>query len=143
MRGLPLRCRDNMFGNANDTCGAADAEPSRPVDVGWCSISSPGTQLTQAVGFCGRPRSGSKTSRRSSISVTAPLLRPIFSGVNFAGVFAVPCVPFCRNNGWAIAAFRSNVRRPARRSPRSGGLRISGVRVDGNDLFAMVSVSAR
>jgi pyruvate dehydrogenase E1 component alpha subunit len=63
------------------------------------------------------------------------------NGLNFAGVFKAPVVLFCRNNGWAISV-------PTERQTASAGFAekgvaygIPGVRVDGNDIFAVVKVT--
>jgi pyruvate dehydrogenase E1 component alpha subunit len=57
--------------------------------------------------------------------------------MNFAGVFRVPCVFFCQNNGWAISL-------PATRQTASDTIAqkaiaygFPGLQVDGNDLFAV------
>jgi 2-oxoisovalerate dehydrogenase E1 component alpha subunit len=61
--------------------------------------------------------------------------------MNFAGVYKAPCVLFCRNNGWAISV-------PTERQTASAGFAIKGeaygipgVKVDGNDLFAVIKVT--
>ena len=64
------------------------------------------------------------------------------SGMNFAGVLKVPCVLFCRNNGWAISV-PSSAKRPPRPSGKAAAYGIPRVRVDGNDLFAVVSVTRK
>jgi 2-oxoisovalerate dehydrogenase E1 component alpha subunit len=63
--------------------------------------------------------------------------------MNFAGVFKIPTVFFCRNNGWAISV--PTERQTASRTLAEKGVAygIPGVRVDGNDLFAVVSVVKR
>jgi pyruvate dehydrogenase E1 component alpha subunit len=65
------------------------------------------------------------------------------SGMNFAGVFKVPVIFFCRNNGWAISV--PIERQTASRTFAEKGIAygVPGVRVDGNDMFAVVSVTRR
>jgi len=60
--------------------------------------------------------------------------------MNFAGVFKAPAVLFCRNNGWAISV--PTERQTASETFAQKGIAygVPGVRVDGNDLFAVVSV---
>jgi pyruvate dehydrogenase E1 component alpha subunit len=59
------------------------------------------------------------------------------AGMNFAGVWKVPCVFFCQNNQWAITV-------PFEKQTASGSIAIKamaygfeGVRVDGNDVLAV------
>ena len=66
------------------------------------------------------------------------------SGLNFAGVFKVPIVFLCRNNGWAISVPTRAADGDARPSREKGvAYGVPGVRVDGNDLLAVVSRDAR
>lgn len=62
------------------------------------------------------------------------------TGLNFAGVTRAPVVAVCRNNGWATSL-------PASKQTASGGFAIKavayglrGVRVDGSDVVAVLSV---
>ncbi|MBM4362974.1 MAG: thiamine pyrophosphate-dependent dehydrogenase E1 component subunit alpha [Deltaproteobacteria bacterium] len=142
LRGLDFqRFIDNMFGNANDTVKGRqmpDHYTSRATR--WVSISSPvGTQITQAVGFAW----AAKLRREDLASLVffgdgATSSSDFHSGMNFAGVFKVPVVFLCRNNGWAISV-------PAERQTASESFAVKGraygvpsVRVDGNDVFAVV-----
>jgi 2-oxoisovalerate dehydrogenase E1 component alpha subunit len=142
LRGLPFqRFIDNMFGNANDTVKGRqmpDHYTSRATH--WLSISSPvGTQITQAVGFAW----AGKLRKDEFVSLVyfgdgATSSTDFHSGMNFAGVFKAPCVFFCRNNGWAISV-------PTERQTASETFAVKGVaygvpsvRVDGNDIFAVV-----
>jgi pyruvate dehydrogenase E1 component alpha subunit len=61
-------------------------------------------------------------------------------GLNFAGVFRAPAVFVCQNNGYAISV-------PLQRQTASAGIAVKaeaygvpGVRVDGNDVFAVHAV---
>lgn len=145
LRGLPLqRFIDNMFGNANDpvkgrqmpdhyTCKAAQ----------FGSVSSPiGTQITQAVGFAW----AAKIQKRDLVALTyfgegATSSNEFHNGLNFAGVFKAPTVFLCRNNGWAISV--PTERQTASRTFAEKGVAygVPGVRVDGNDLFAVIAVT--
>jgi 2-oxoisovalerate dehydrogenase E1 component alpha subunit len=145
LRGMPLqRYLDNMFGNANDPAkGRQMSDHYCDKKAHFTSISSPiGTQITQAVGF------GWAAKLRKEDLVTlayfgdgATSSSEFHNGMNFAGVFKAPCVLFCRNNGWAISV-------PTERQTASHGFAdkgiaygIPGVRVDGNDLFAIIHVT--
>jgi pyruvate dehydrogenase E1 component alpha subunit len=145
MRGLPLqKFIDNMFGNANDTVqGRQMPNHTTCRDVGWCSISSPvGTQITQAVGFAWAARIR-KENKASLVYFGdgATSSSDFHSGVNFAGVFKAPCVLLCRNNGWAISVPVERQTATETFAEKAAAYGIPGVRVDGNDLFAMVRVT--
>jgi pyruvate dehydrogenase E1 component alpha subunit len=141
-RGLPFqRFIDNMFGNANDTVkGRQMPDHYTHRASHWISISSPvGTQITQAVGFAW---AGKLKKDEFSVLVYfgdgATSSTDFHSGMNFAGVFKAPVVFFCRNNGWAISV-------PTERQTASETFAVKGVaygvpsvRVDGNDVFAVV-----
>jgi 2-oxoisovalerate dehydrogenase E1 component alpha subunit len=145
LRGYPLqRYLDNMFGNAGDL-----AKGRQMPDHYGCkaakiaSISSPvGTQITQGVGFAWAAR----LKREELVTLVyfgdgATSSADFHNGLNFAGVFRTPSVLLCRNNGWAISV-------PTERQTASEGFAVKGeaygipgVRVDGNDLFAMIKVT--
>ena len=132
---------DNMFGNANDTVkGRQMPDHYTCRRSHWLSISSPvGTQITQAVGFAW----AGKLKKEDLATLVyfgdgATSSSDFHSGMNFAGVFKIPCVFFCRNNGWAISV-------PAERQTASETFAVKGIgygvpalRVDGNDVFAVV-----
>jgi 2-oxoisovalerate dehydrogenase E1 component alpha subunit len=144
MRGFPLqKFVDNMFGNANDTVlGRQMPDHYTCREVGWCSISSPvGTQITQAVGFSwGAKIDGKDVASLVYFGDGATSSTDFHSGMNFAGVFKVPVVFFCRNNGWAISVPVERQTATRTFAEKAAAYGIPGVRVDGNDLFAVVSV---
>ncbi|HYP89580.1 MAG TPA: thiamine pyrophosphate-dependent dehydrogenase E1 component subunit alpha [Polyangiaceae bacterium] len=143
MRGLPLqKFVDNMFGNANDTVrGRQMPNHTTCREVGWCSVSSPvGTQITQAVGFAW----AAKIRKENAQALVyfgdgATSSSDFHSGMNFAGVFKVPCVLLCRNNGWAISVPVERQTATETFAEKAAAYGVRGVRVDGNDLFAVVS----
>lgn len=59
---------------------------------------------------------------------------------NFAGVFGVPLVLFCQNNGWAISTPRSKQTAAETIAQKADGYGFPGVQVDGNDVFAVYNV---
>jgi pyruvate dehydrogenase E1 component alpha subunit len=144
LRGLTLqRFIDNMFGNANDTVkGRQMPDHYTSREHHWVSISSPvGTQITQAVGFAW----AAKLKKDDLATLVyfgdgATSSSDFHAGMNFAGVFKVPTVLFCRNNGWAISV--PSDRQTASRDFATKGIAygIPAVRVDGNDALAVVSV---
>lgn len=58
-------------------------------------------------------------------------------GLNFASVFNVPVVFFNQNNGFAISVPMARQMKPKTVAQKSLGYDIEGVRVDGNDVFAV------
>jgi pyruvate dehydrogenase E1 component alpha subunit len=147
MRGLELQVFvHNMFGNAKDTVrGRQMPDHYTCRRVGWGSISSPvGTQITQAVGFAW----GAKIQKQDIATLAyfgdgATSSSDFHSGMNFAGVFKIPTIFFCRNNGWAISVPTERQTASRTFSEKASAYGIAGVRVDGNDLFAVVSVVQR
>lgn len=106
------------------------------------SISSPvGTQIPQAVGMA----MGAKITKKDDVSLVyfgegATSTGQFHVAMNFAGVFKAPCILFCRNNGWAIST-------PGNKQTASKSIAIKalaygmpGIRVDGNDLLAIIAV---
>lgn len=145
LRGMPLqRYVDNMFGNANDPVKGRQM----PDHISWRkgkfgSVSSPiGTQITQATGFAW----AAKLRREDSASLVyfgdgATSSNEFHNGLNFAGVFKVPIVFLCRNNGWAISVPTERQTASQTFAQKAIAYGMPGVRVDGNDLFAMVKVT--
>jgi 2-oxoisovalerate dehydrogenase E1 component alpha subunit len=144
-RGMPLqRYVDNMFGNQNDPA------KGRQMPDHYCfrearfgSVSSPiGTQITQAVGFAWAAR----MKKDPLIAMTyfgegATSSNEFHNGMNFAGVFKAPVIFVCRNNGWAISVPVERQTASATFAEKGIAYGIPGVRVDGNDIFAVVKVT--
>jgi 2-oxoisovalerate dehydrogenase E1 component alpha subunit len=145
LRGLPLqRYLDGMFGNAHDLSKGRQ----EPDHVGFkaghiASASSPsGTQITQAVGFAWAAK-----IKRDELAVLAffgdgaTSSNEFHNGLNFAGVFKAPVVLLCRNNGWAQSAPTERQTGSATFAEKGIAYGIPSVRVDGNDLLAVVKVT--
>jgi len=113
----------------------------RPYQCG--SVSSPiGTQITQAVGFAW----ASKHKREDAVTLVyfgdgATSSNEFHNGLNFAGVFKAPVVFLCRNNGWAISVPTERQTASATFAEKGVAYGIPGVRVDGNDIFAVIKVT--
>ena len=58
-------------------------------------------------------------------------------GLNFAGVFDAPVVFLCENNGWAISTPRERQTASGTIAGKATAYGFEGVRVDGNDAFAV------
>ena len=58
-------------------------------------------------------------------------------GLNFAGVFGAPVVFFCENNGWAISLPEERQTASDSIAAKAAAYGFEGIRVDGNDPFAV------
>jgi pyruvate dehydrogenase E1 component alpha subunit len=147
MRGLPFqKLVDNMFGNANDTVKGRQMPCHYTCrQVGWASISSPvGTQITHAVGFAwGAKIAGKDVAALVYFGDGATSSIDFHSGMNFAGVFKVPVIFLCRNNGWAISVPVERQSATHTFAEKAIAYGMPGVRVDGNDVFAVIAVTRR
>ncbi len=140
----PVEMMHNMYGNARDTSKGRQM----PVHfsfldpIHFYSISSPiGTHLPHAVGaaYAMKVRGEDKVALVSFGDGGTSSLG-FHSGMNFAGVWKVPVVFLCQNNGWAISC-------PSEAQTASDGYAVKamaygmpGVTVDGNDLLAVRQV---
>ena len=145
LRGMPLqRYVDNMFGNAADNAkGRQMPDHITARDARFGSVSSPiGTQITQAVGFAW----AAKLRHDDLVTLVyfgegSTSSNEFHNGMNFAGVFAVPAVLLCRNNGWAISVPSEQQTAVASFAQKGIAYGVRSVRCDGNDLFAVVSTT--
>jgi len=131
---------DNMFGNAGDPV------LGRQMPVHWSareqsivSISSPvGTQIPQAVGVAYASKFlGHRTVALAFFGDGTSSEGDFHVGANFAGVWKVPAILFIRNNRFAISTPYHVTTAVEHLVSRAHGYGITGVRVDGNDLFAV------
>jgi len=147
MRGLPFqKLVDNMFGNANDTVRGRQMPCHYTCrQAGWASISSPvGTQITHAVGYAwGAKIAGKDVAALVYFGDGATSSIDFHSGMNFAGVFKVPVVFLCRNNGWAISVPVERQTATHTFAEKAVAYGMPGVRVDGNDLFAVIAATRK
>ncbi len=145
LRGTPLSLYlNNMFGNAEDPARGRqmpDHFTDRPRR--WGSVSSPvGTQIVQAAGFAWAAKlSGDDAVTLVFFGDGATSEGDFHVGLNFAGVFRVPCLFVCRNNGWAISVPRKRQTASETFAEKAVAYGIPGVRVDGNDLLAVIAVT--
>ncbi len=145
LRGMPLqRYVDNMLGNANDPARGR----RRPDSYGWKAghvnpvSAASGAQITQAVGFAWAAK-----IKRDALAVLsyfgdgATSSNEFHNGLNFAGVFKAPVVFLCRNNGWATSTPTERQTGSATFAEKGIAYGIPSVRVDGNDLLAVIKVT--
>lgn len=145
LRGMPLqRYMDNMFGNANDpVLGRQMPDHYTCRDAQFGSVSSPiGTQITQAVGFAW----AAKIQKKDLAALVyfgegATSSNEFHNGLNFAGVFKTPTVFLCRNNGWAISVPTERQTASQTFAEKGVAYGVPSLRVDGNDLFAVIAVT--
>ncbi len=145
LRGMPFQSYiDNMFGNAKDPVkGRQMPDHYSCKSANFGSVSSPiGTQMTQAMGYAW----AAKLQKRDVVCLTyfgegSTSSNEFHNGLNFAGVFAAPVVFFCRNNGWAISVPAERQTRSRTFAEKGVAYGVPGVRVDGNDIFAVIAVT--
>ena len=144
-RGFPLfKLFCQLFGNSEDAIkGRQMPNHYSAKDLRFGSISSPvGTQIPQAVGMA----MAAKISGKGDIVLVffgdgATSEGDFHVGANFAGVFESPCVFVCRNNQWAISVPLSAQTASESIAIKAQAYGFAGVRVDGNDVLAMVSAT--
>lgn len=109
------------------------------------TVSSPlGTQLTQAVGAAYKFKldAASHPEKEHIISIAyfgdgAASCIDFHSACNFASTLRVPMIFFCRNNGYAISTPVKDQYAGDGIISRAPGYGMAGIRVDGNDIFAV------
>jgi 2-oxoisovalerate dehydrogenase E1 component alpha subunit len=107
------------------------------------SISSPiATQIIQATGTA----MAMKIRKDPRVVMTwfgdgATSANDFHTGLNFAGVFASPCVFVCENNGWAISVPLEGQTASASIAVKAEAYGMPGVRVDGNDVLAVYAAA--
>jgi 2-oxoisovalerate dehydrogenase E1 component alpha subunit len=144
-RGMPLDSYvSHMFGTERDPIKGRQMPDHYGAKVArFTSISSPvGTQITQAAGFAWAARIKKEdVATLVYFGEGATSSGEFHNGVNFAGVFRAPVVLFCRNNGWAVTVPAERQTASASFAAKGVAYGVPGVRVDGNDLFAVMKVT--
>ena len=143
-RGYSIRDYTNqLFGNAADPIKGRQMPVHHSFKAGnVVSISSPvGTQIPQAVGAAWAAR----ISKKDDIALTyfgegTSSTGDFHVGMNFAGVFKAPCIFLCRNNKWAISTPSTTQTAARSFAAKAVAYGMPGVRVDGNDLLAVLAV---
>ncbi len=144
-RGFTIQeCCDQIIGNANGSCKGKQM----PIHYGskklnFVTISSPlATQLPQAVGSA----YAFKRKQNELITIVyfgdgAASEGDSHTAMNFASVFDVPVIFFCRNNGYAISTPVKEQYRGDGVASRGPGYGMVTIRVDGNDIFAVYNAT--
>jgi pyruvate dehydrogenase E1 component alpha subunit len=144
VRGFPLRSFiAQVFGNSGDVQRGRQMpshQSGRAVNqVSWSSCIGP--QLPQAVGAAWAMRA----RKKSAIAVAfcgdgATSQADFHAAMNFAGVWKAPCVLVCQNNHWSISVPTEKQTASRTIAVKARAYGMPGVRVDGNDLLAVVRV---
>jgi len=108
--------------------------------VAWSSVI--GTQLPHAAGAAW----AAKLQKHDTVCMGylgdgATSSGDFHAAANFAGVFKLPVVFFCQNNQWAISVPLSAQTASESIAVKSVAYGFPGVRVDGNDLLAVVAAT--
>jgi pyruvate dehydrogenase E1 component alpha subunit len=145
-RGLPLRSYvAQVFGNANDIGKGRQmpVHPATPRELRILPMSScVATQLPQATGIAWAARiKRDKTVVLAYLGEGATSAEDFHAGVNFAAVFKAPVVFVCVNNGWAVSTRASAQSASETFAVKALAYGIPGVRVDGNDTFAIYTAA--
>jgi len=144
-RGFSIQeCSNQIFGNSKGSCKGKQM----PVHYGskdhhFVTISSTlATQIPQAAGAAyayKRKQNGLATIVYFGEGAASE--GDAHTAMNFAAVFDVPLIFFCRNNGYAISTPVSEQYRGDGVASRGPGYGIATIRVDGNDLFAVYNAT--
>ena len=145
MRGLSLtEAINQLIGNGADRCKGRQMPCHYTFKEGhYYGMSSViGTQISHAVGASMAARlRGDDVVVLGYLGDGATSANDFHCGMNFAAVYRSPCVLFCQNNQWAISV-------PISKQSASETLAMKGraygmpfVRVDGNDVLAVYSVT--
>ncbi len=113
-----------------------------PDDMNILPVAVPvGTQIPHAVGIAW----AMKLQGKENVAVAyfgdgATSKGDFHEGMNFAGVFKVPCIFICQNNQWSISVPRSRQTASETLAQKAFAYGFDGVLVDGNDVFAVYKV---
>lgn len=119
--------------------GGLDFTPKR-----CAPISIPiGTQALHAVGAAmGAQRLGEDSVTVAFVGDGATSEGDVHEALNFAAVFAAPCVFYVQNNQWAISVPLHRQTAAPSLAHKAIGYGMPGIRVDGNDVLACYAVMA-
>ncbi len=141
LRGVDLEALiGQLVGNAADLVrGRQMPNHFSFKDIHFTSISSPiGTQTSQAAGAA----MASKYRKDGGVVLTfcgdgSTSSNDFHAGLNFAAVAKAPCIFFVTNNQWAISCPVSEQTASETLAEKAVAYGMPGVRVDGNDIFAV------
>lgn len=106
--------------------------------VAWSSVI--GTQLVHAMGAAWAAKlRGTDDVMVGYIGDGGTSSSDFHAAMNFAAVKKVPCVFFCQNNQWAISVPLSSQTASSSLVIKAAAYGMPGIRVDGNDLLAVIA----
>ncbi|MBX3464958.1 MAG: pyruvate dehydrogenase (acetyl-transferring) E1 component subunit alpha [Planctomycetes bacterium] len=145
MRGLSLtEAINQLIGNGADRCKGRQMPCHYTFKEGhYYGMSSViGTQISHAVGAAMAARiRGDDIVVLGYMGDGATSANDFHCGMNFAAVYRSPCVLFCQNNQWAISVPISKQSASETLAQKGKAYGIPYVRVDGNDVLAVYSVT--
>ncbi len=145
MRGLSLtEAINQLIGNGADRCKGRQMPCHYTYKEGhYYGMSSViGTQLSHAVGAAMAARiRGDDVVVLGYLGDGATSANDFHCGMNFAAVYRSPCVLFCQNNQWAISVPISKQSASETLAQKGKAYGMPYVRVDGNDVLAVYSVT--
>lgn len=140
----PTDMMHNMFGNDRDSARGRQMPVhfSFVEPIHFFSISSPiGTHIPQGVGAAyAMQLRGEDNAALISFGDGGTSSLGFHSGLNFAGVWKVPAVFLCQNNGYAISCPSDQQTASESYAAKAAAYGMPGVIVDGNDLLAVRKV---
>jgi len=145
MRGLSLtEAINQLIGNGADRCKGRQMPCHYTYKEGhYYGMSSViGTQISHAVGAAMAARiRGDDVVVLGYMGDGATSANDFHAGMNFAAVYRSPCVLFCQNNQWAISVPISKQSASETLAQKGKAYGMPYVRVDGNDVLAVYSVT--
>jgi len=127
-----------LLGRMGDERGGA---PPEAVNVLPASITV-GAHMIHAVGLgWAESLCGSDRIAMTFFGDGATSEGDFHEAMNFAGIFALPTVFVCQNNGFAISMPRLRQSAAELLTDKAIGYGMPGILVDGNDLFAMIKAA--
>ncbi len=146
LKGVPLKALyDQLWGNATDLVkGRQMPNHFAFSSIRWVSISSPiGTQISQAAGAAraAQVRGDKDVAVWAWFGDGGTSSNDFHAGLNFAGVWKAPCIFLCENNHWAISVPQEMQTASASFADKAIAYGMRGVRVDGNDVLAVVEAA--
>jgi len=114
-----------------------------PEGINLLPVSIPvGTHIPQAVGAAWAAKiRGDKIVAVAYFGDGATSKGDFHEAMNFAGVFKTPTIFFCQNNQFAISVPRSRQTASATIAQKAIAYGFDGIQIDGNDLFAVITVT--
>ena len=132
VRGLPMRMILQYWGGDERGSQIPEAVNDFPISIPVA------TQIPIAVGAAMAAKlKGDATAVMAYMGDGATSKGDFHEGLNFAGVFGAPVVFVCQNNQWAISVPLKRQTAANTLAQKAIAYGFPGIRVDGNDIFAV------